>query len=157
MGTTETEEPLTLEQVETEIKDLISKSALAKLDIGLLLIKHEDMIEHGDTEKFYEDIGINKRTAQYYKKIAGDEKVQELRAAGKLDGLSMAKIIEVAGITSKTRKITEYVAVPVEEFEADECKKVKIFKAQYKLLENKVSELEKQLSGYKTKETKIAS
>ncbi len=156
MATNETENLLTLEQIVTEIKDLISKSALAKLDIGLLLIKHKEVIEHGDTEKFYEDIGINKRTAQYYKRIAGDEKVQELRAAGKLDGLSMAKIIEVAGITSKTRETPEYKEVSVEDFKPEKCKTLKAFNVQYVLLERKVSELKKQLLEYKTEEAKAS-
>ena len=146
---------LTFDEVVTKIKGLISKSALAKLDIGLLLMKHKEVIEqHGDTEKFYEDIGINKRTAQYYKSIAGNKNVQKLRAEDKLEGLSMAKIIEKAGITPKTREIPEYEAVPVEEFKPEKCKTLRAFNAQYVLLENKVSELQKKLSEYKAEEAK---
>ncbi len=141
----QTEEKLTLEQVVAEIKGLISQSALAKLDIGLLLTEHKEIIDHGDVTAFYEDIGINKRTAQYYKKIAGNKKVQELREEGELDGLSMAKIIEKAEITSNSREIAEYEAVPIEKFEPSTCKKLKVFKAQYVLLEGKVSELETEL------------
>ena len=146
METNETENLLTLEQVVTEIKGLISQSALAKLDIGLLLIKHTEVIEHGNTEKFYEDIGIHKRVAQYYKSIAGNKEVQKLKAEGKLDGLSMTKIIEKAGIKATGRKTEEYTEVSVEEFMPDKCNRVKIFKVQYALLENKVAKLEAELN-----------
>ena len=148
----QTEEKLTLEQVVDKIKGLISRSALAKLDIGLLLTEYKETIDHGDVTAFYEDIGINQRTAQYYKKIASNETVQRLRAEGQLDGLSMAKIIEKAEIRSNPKDIPEYVEVAIEKFEPSTCKKLKAFRVQYELLSNKVKELEAKLAEHEPEE-----
>ncbi len=151
----QTEEKLTLEQVVDKIKGLISRSALAKLDIGLLLTEYKETIDHGDVTAFYENIGINKRTAQYYKKIASNETVQRLRSEGELDGLNMQEILVLIGARVNVRGVNNdnapqaeqvYVAKGFGSFDSDRCRSTKIFNLEYKDLSNRVSELEKELA-----------
>jgi hypothetical protein len=107
---------------------------------------------------FYESIGIAPTTAQYYMKIARNETVQKMKKEGKLDGLTMAKILEVTGIKKASNnngddEPGEYTPVSVEAFADQYMKEVsrKVLRAQYAVLSNKVSELEKELAEYRSK------
>ena len=144
-----------LEEVASKIKVLVSRSALAKIEIGELLIKHKKDIEHGNASYFYYDIGMKERTAQYYMQIAGNEEVQRLKSEGKLEGLNMSEILMLAGF--KVNSIHKSNATPKPslsyisedgEFDYKNCKNTTIFKTQYKMLSDKVSELEAKLAKY---------
>ena len=149
MSENQTETPrLSLEQVVTQIKELISRSALAKIKIGELLNEYTAEIPHGEKEQFYKDIGMSPTTAQYYMKIASDPKVQKLKSEDKLEGLNMTTILELAGIrTQKREKVdkVEYVPVSIESFDYRKCQSTVKLKVQYGLLSNRVAELEARL------------
>ena len=145
-------EAMTAEQVAqlvTNIKGLVSRSALAKIDIGILLNEHTSKIPHGEKEQFYKDIGISDRTAQHYMKIAGNKKVQELKAAGELEGLNMSEILKLAGVKREVGKKVELVLVSIENFNPKNCSSRAVLKAQYARLSSKVDQLQKELDEYK--------
>ncbi len=151
---------LTLEQVANKIKGLVTTSALAKIEIGELLIEYKKDIEHGGLTPFYESIGMSERTGQYYMEIARHEEVQKRKKEGKLEGLNMQDLLVLIGArvnrrgddgTSKDVKKVEYKRVPVDSFDYMKCKSTKVFKVQYELLSNKVSELETKLKDLQSK------
>jgi len=86
---TNTAERLTLEELVTEIKGLIIRSALAKIKIGELLNEHTEYIPDAEKDAFYKNIAMSPRTAQYYMKIASNSLVQELERENKLERLNM--------------------------------------------------------------------
>ena len=152
MGTTETEKKLTLEEVVTKIKGLISKSALAKIEIGELLFKHTEAIKHGDKEAFYKNINMSDRTAQYYMNIASNKEVQKLKKEGKLDGLNMTQILKLVGMRVNIRGVNnddapeeEYKVLGLGKFNYNKCRSTKQFKAEYEVLKDRVTELEEKL------------
>jgi len=152
---------MTLDKVAKKIRDLISKSAKAKIEIGKLLNTHTKDIEHGGKEEFYKSIGMSDRTAQYYMKIA--RKIDEMEAEGNkidLEGLNMSRILEMVGMRVNIRgvnnddapqKVQAYKALGYESFEFEKCRSTRIFKAEYKALTDKVSELEEELESLKPK------
>ena len=147
-----------LEEIVSKIKDLVSRSALAKIEIGELLNKHKSLIKHGDTEAFYKSIGMSDRTAQYYMKIASNKKVQELKSKGELDGLNMSRILELVGMRVNIRGANndnaphkEYKVLGFGRFDYAKCKSTSDFKKEYKSLVDKVTELEEELTAFKTK------
>ena len=152
MGTTETEKKLTLEEVVTKIKGLISKSALAKIEIGELLNKHTADIKHGGKEDFYKNIEMSERTAQHYMQIASNEVVQKLKAEDKLDGLNMSEILRLVGMRVNIRGVNnddapeeEYKVLGLGKFNYNKCRSTKQFKAEYEVLKDRVAELEEKL------------
>ena len=152
--TTPTAEEMTTEEVAqlvTDIKGLVSRSALAKIEIGILLNDHTAKIPHGGKDQFYKDIGISDRTAQHYMKIAGNKKVQELKITGKLEGLNMSEILKLAGVKREVGKKAELILVSIESFNPRKCDSRAVLKAQYEILSNKVGELQKELDEYKGK------
>ena len=56
-----TEERLNLDQLAGKIKNLISRSAMAKIEIGELLNEYTAEIEHGGKKNFYSDIDMSPR------------------------------------------------------------------------------------------------
>ncbi len=150
------EEGTPIHKLSVEIKGLLTTSAMAKIKIGELLNDHKEDLEHGETEAFYNSIGLNKRTCQTYMKYARNPKLQKMKKAGKLDGMTMEKIKEVTGIkkagsNNGDGESGEYTAISVEAF-GDQYKKEtsrKILRAQYGVLSNRVAELEKELAGYR--------
>ncbi len=59
----ESKKKMTVDELADKIKELISNSALAKIEIGELLNEYTAEIEHGGKENFYKNIGMNPRTA----------------------------------------------------------------------------------------------
>ena len=158
METPETEEKLTLEQVATKIKGLISTSALAKIEIGELLNQYTAKIKHGDKVEFYKSIKMSTRTAQYYMKIASNEEIQKLKKEEKLDGLNMSEILKLVGMRVNVRGVnnedapeSEYTPKGYGSFEFNKCRSTRIFKIEYDVLTNKVSELQAELDRLKSK------
>ncbi len=158
--TKQPKERLTLEQVASRIKRLISRSALAKIEIGELLIKYISDIEHGGKANFYESIGMTERTAQHYMQIASNEKVQELKEKGELDGLNMSAILNLVGMCVKTRgvnndnapqQVQEYVSVGFENFDISKRHTLGEYKVEYVALSSKVLELEAKLAEHEGK------
>ena len=146
-----------LKEVASKIRGLISKSALAKIEIGELLNEHTKEIEHGGKKEFYTSIGMSDRTAQYYMKIASSQDVQELKKENKLDGLNMSEILALVGMRVNIRGANnddapreEYVPLGFGKFDSDRCRSTKQFKVEYKALADKVSELEDKLKKLKT-------
>ena len=149
---------LTLDEVADKIKSLISRSALAKIEIGELLNEHVKSIEHGEKENFYKSIGMSERTAQHYMKIASNEKIQDLKAKGELNGLNMSRILELVGMrvnvrgdNNKNAPENEYKPVSLDKFDWNKCKSTRVFKAQYSVAIEKINELGKELDRYKSK------
>ena len=151
---------MTLDKVAKKIRDLISKSAKAKIEIGKLLNAHTKDIEHGRKEEFYKSIGMSDRTAQYYMKIA--RKIDEMEAEGNkidLEGLNMSRILEMVGMRVNIRGANnenapqqqEYTPKGYGSFNFNKCRSTRIFKAEYKALTDKVSELEEELESLKPK------
>ncbi len=145
----ETESKMSLNELTEKIKGLISSSALAKIEIGELLNKYTSAIEHGGKKEFYKSIGMSDRTAQYYMKIASNEQVQKRKKEGKLDGLNMSKILELVGMRVNVRGANnvdapekEYKPLGLGNFKYDECRSTKQFKAEYKVVVDRVKELE---------------
>ncbi len=146
---------LSLEELTTKIKGLISRSALAKIEIGELLNEHTSTIKHGGKKAFYKSIGMSDRTAQYYMKIASNKKIQELKNKGKIDGLNMSRILEIVDMRVKVRGTNNENAPqeqqaykPVKNFNSEKCRSTRIFKIEYKVLSDKVTELEAKLAEY---------
>ena len=143
---------LSLEEVADKIKRLVSRSALAKIEIGELLAEYTSEIEHGEKADFYKSIGMEDRTAQHYMKIARDPEVQKLKRENKLEGMNMTAILAKAGLRLTNRnkdvKKPEPGRVSIEVFKGqfEKCKSTKVLKIQYALLSNKVSELEAELA-----------
>jgi len=161
----QTEEKLTLEQVVDKIKGLISRSALAKIEIGELLNEYTSEIEHGGKADFYKSIGMRPTTAQYYMKIASNSDVQKLKSEGKLDGLNMSEILRHIGARINVRgdnnenapqQIQEYIAVGFGNFDISKRHTLKEYKVEYEDLSKKVSELEAKLAEYDGRASKTA-
>ncbi len=161
----QTEEKLTLEQVVDKIKGLISRSALAKIEIGELLNEYTSEIEHGGKEAFYKSIGMRPTTAQYYMKIASNSDVQKLKSEGKLDGLNMSEIlrhigarINVRGDNNENAPQAEQTYTPLGfgNFNFEKCRSTKEFKVEYEDLSKKVSELEAKIAEYQGKAAKAS-
>ena len=154
METPETEEQLTLEQVATKIKGLISTSALAKIEIGELLNQYTAKIKHGDKVEFYKSIKMSTRTAQYYMKIASNEEIQKLKKEEKLDGLNMSEILKLVGMRVNVRGVNnedapqaqaEYTPKGYGSFDFSKCRSTRIFREEYELLAFTVTELQAEL------------
>ena len=152
---TQAEDKLSLEEVAEKIKGLISRSALAKIEIGDLLNKYTAEIEHGGKEEFYKSISMSPRTAQHYMRIASNEEVQKLRAEDKLDGLNMSQILAMVGMRVNIRGVNNDITPaeykPVENFNYDKCRSTRIFKIEYEALTGKVTELEAELETFRSK------
>jgi len=143
---------LSLEALKEKIKSLISISALSKIEIGELLIEYTQEIEHGGKKAFYKQIGMSPRTAQYYMKIASNPKIQKLKKEGKLDGLNMSRILELVGMRVNIRGINsedapkkQYIPLGPGSFDYEKCRSTAIFKLEYKMLTEKLLELEETL------------
>ncbi len=149
---------MSLEELTEKIKGKLTVSAMATIEIGELLNEYKKDIEHGGMKEFYTSIGISPTTAQYYMKIARNPKVQKMKKAGKLDGMTMTKILEVTGIKKKSSnngdgEAGNYDPVSIEDFASQYMKETsrKILRAQYAVLSNRVEELEKELEGFRSK------
>ena len=149
-----------LQEVAIQIKGLISRSALAKIEIGELLIENKKLIQHGDTKAFYSSIGMSDRTAQHYMRIASNKEVQKLKSEGKLDGLNMSKILEMVGMRVNVRGTNnedapqeqqEYKPLGLGKLDFNKCRSTKKFKAEYEMLTGEVAELKKELDALKNK------
>ena len=145
-----------LQEVAIQIKGLINRSALAKIEIGELLIENKKLIQHGDTKAFYDNIGMHERTAQRYMEIASNKDVQKLKKEGKLDGLNMSRILELIGCRVNVRGVnndkapdSEYKPFGYGKFEYEKCRSTASFKIEYKILDKKVRELEFEIKHLK--------
>ncbi len=150
---------MTLEDLASKIKKLVSKSALANIEIGELLNEYTDEIEHGKKKEFYKSIGMPATTAQYYKRIAANEEVQKLKKEGKLDGLNMSHILELCDMRVNIRgtnndnapqKNQPYTALGYGKFDFTKSHTIKEFRAEYKELNDRVSELEAELEALRS-------
>ena len=93
-------------------------------------------------------------------KIAANEEVQRLKAENKLDGLNMSEILKLVGMRvnirgdnneNAPRQPQEYIPKGYGHFEFEKCRSTKEFKAEYKILTAKVSDLEAALHTLKNK------
>ncbi len=152
-------ERLTEEQAIARIKVLVKESALAKIEIGELLIKYIENVQHNDKKQWYKDnLDMSERTAQYYMQIARNEDVQRLKAEGKLDGLNMTEILRLVNKRVNTRGVNnanapeqEYQALGYERFDPKKCQSTKKFRKEYKALKDEVTKLEAELAELRSK------
>ena len=154
---------LSLAEVGTQIKGLISRSALAKIEIGELLNEYTAEIIHGGKEQFYKSIDMSSRTAQYYMSIASNKEVQKLKSEDKLEGLNMQEILVLIGARVNVRGVNndnapqqtqDYVAKGFGNFDISKRHTLKEYKIEYVALSSKVLELEARLAEHEGKTAK---
>ncbi len=145
-------------EVFSEIRGLINTSALAKIQIGELLIKHTEKLKKGYKIAYYAEVGLSSRTAQRYKDIASNPEVQKLKAENKLDGLNMSRILEligcrinVRGINNDNAPVKKYKPLGYGAFDYKKCRSTASFKIEYELLDERVHQLEAELDLLKSK------
>ena len=141
-----------LEELRGKIRGFISTSALAKIELGELLIKNEKQIEYGGMVAFYRSVKINTRTAQHYKNIASNEGIQILKQQGKLDYLNMTEILELAGINTNKKKPVlkpKYILKSIDVFNPTKCHSRSELRSQYTALHDSYNKIQAELDELK--------
>ena len=116
---------MSLEKLKIEIQGLMLDSLAASVRVGQLLNSHNELVADKGEFEFYQSVGLSARAAQRYMQVAKSTKVRVHFEENILESPS--------GF------------IPKDNFDYEHCRKLSEFKVEYKVLVDRVKELQELL------------